>query len=122
MRRYGAKWSLLFRPIAQIALFRALAFTQSYGMELHDAVQRANAVNWAADADFWVDTIIRSNGRMVANAQSIRLAGRIIAYLIGAEWMESEQVDRLRNDYAAARGWTQWSRRAMPTLPKPLTS
>lgn len=121
MRRYGAQWSLLFRPIAQIALFRAFAFTESYGIALRDAVQRANTINWAADADFWVDTIIRSNGRMVANAQSIRLAGRLIAYLIGVDGMESHQIDRLRNDYAAARGWTKWSRQPMPNLPTPMT-
>lgn len=120
MRRYGAKWSLLFRPVAQIALFRALAVTESYGIGLDEAVRRANRVDWAADADFWVDTIIRSNGRMVANAQSIRLAGRVIAYLIGAQHMQSHQIDRLRNDYAAAQGWNQWSRQPMPKLPTPV--
>jgi DNA sulfur modification protein DndB len=120
MRRFGADWSLLFRPIAQVALFRGLGFATAAGVDLPEAVNRLNGINWSADAEFWVDTIIRSNGRMVANAQAIRLAGRVIAYLVAGERMPSTQVDRLRNDYAEARGWKSWSRHPRPQLPTPV--
>jgi DNA sulfur modification protein DndB len=118
LRRYGEKWSLLFRPIAQVALFRGLGFANAAGIELEEAVDRAAKIDWRADADFWLDTIIRSNGRMVANNQSIRLAGRIIAYLIAASRMSSTQIDRLRIDYATARGVSVGSRDAR--LPEPI--
>jgi DNA sulfur modification protein DndB len=118
LRRYGEKWSLLFRPIAQVALFRGLGFAAAAGVGLEEAVDRAVKINWRADAGFWVDTIIRSNGRMVANNQSIRLAGRIIGYLVAGSKMSSTQVDRLRNDYAAARGVSVGSRYAR--LPEPI--
>jgi DNA sulfur modification protein DndB len=117
LRRYGDKWSLLFRPVGQIALFYGLGFAKAEGVGVEDAVERAAKINWRANAPFWVDTIIRSNGRMVPNTQAIRLAGRIIAYLIAGSQMPSPQIDRLRNDYAEARGWTLRSRRAMPRLP-----
>ena len=120
MRRYGEKWSLLFRPVAQVALFRGLGFAKAAGMSVEDAVDRATHIDWHADTDFWIDTVIRSNGRMVAHAQSIRLAGRLIAYLVAADLMTDTQTDRLRNDYAAARGWMIQHRRPMPKLPKPV--
>jgi len=120
MRRYGAKWSLLFRPVAQVALFRGLGFARDAGMSVEDAVARATRIDWRADTDFWIDTVIRSNGRMVANAQSIRLAGRLIAYLAAADLMTDTQIDQLRNDYAAARGWMIQHRRPMPKLPMPV--
>ncbi|HQZ33561.1 MAG TPA: DNA sulfur modification protein DndB [Ilumatobacteraceae bacterium] len=113
LRRYGEKWSMLFRPVAQVALFRGLGFAVAHGLPLEESVARANRINWRADAEFWVDTIIRSNGRMVANAQSIRLAGRLIAYMVAADLMSSLAVDALRRDYRQATGRTS-------SLPKPV--
>lgn len=120
LRRYGGKWSLLFRPVGQVALLRGLGFAFSYGMSLEEATRRCELVDWRADSDIWVDTIIRSNGRMVASTSAIRLAGRVVAYLIAHEHMTRPQLDRLRNDYAEARGWRSGQRGGMPRLPDPL--
>ena len=119
LRRYGTKWSLLFRPVAQVALFRGLGFATAAGLTVKEAVGKAVDIDWSADANFWIDTIIRSNGRMVATSQAIRLAGRLIAYLIAADQMTEGQINRLHNDYAQARGFAVGSRYAK--LPKPVS-
>ncbi len=105
LRRYGEKWSLLFRPIGQIALFRGLSLAVGYGLPIDEAIERANRIDWHSDADFWVDTIIRSNGRMVASGQAIKVAGRLIAYMIASGEMSDLQVNSLRRDYQGLRGY-----------------
>jgi hypothetical protein len=61
----------------------------------------------------WVDTIIYANGHMNAKAQGIRLAGRLIAYLIAADRMTEVDVSRLRNDLSDARDYPM-------KMPKPV--
>lgn len=119
LRRYGAKWSLLFRPIGQVALMRGIGFAHTYGVPVHEAIGRCEQLDWRADSDIWVDTIIRSNGRMVASTSAIRLAGRLVAYMIAGDEMEPLQIDRLRNDYAEARGF-RVGRSGRAALPDPL--
>lgn len=118
MRQYREKWSLLFRPVAQVALFQGLGRMVDAGLDLDEAVRRTNRLNWRASADMWTDTIIRSNGKMVATQQGIRLTGRLIAYLAAADAMKPDEIDRLQRDYATARGWSPYSR-TMPKLPAP---
>ena len=100
-RRSGTRWSLLFRPIAQVALFRGLALAVQVGVPLDVAIERANKVDWRSDAPCWVDTIIRSNGRMVAKDDAVRLTGRVIGYLVAGDVMSNAAVTSIRQDHAA---------------------
>lgn len=104
-RKYGERYSLLFRPVAQIALFWGLEGAVRRGIALDQALERANKVQWSASNPMWVDTIIYANGHMNAKAHGIRLAGRLIAYLIAADKMTDLEVSRLRNDLADARDY-----------------
>jgi DNA sulfur modification protein DndB len=113
-RRRGEKWSLLFRPVGQVALFRGLAEAHGLGVQLDQAIERARRINWRSDAPMWFDTIIRQNGRMVVKQRNVRLAARLIAYLIAADAMRPSEVDRLVHDYAEAQG-----RRS--ALPRPVS-
>jgi DNA sulfur modification protein DndB len=119
MRQYREKWSLLFRPVAQVALFRGIGHCAAHRLSLHQAIQRMNRINWRASAHVWQDIIIRANGRMVATQQAIRLAGRLIAYLVAADKMPLRFIDQLTTDYALARGWTPHHPGKPPGLPKP---
>lgn len=104
-RKYGERWSLLFRPVAQVALFWGLEGAVRRKLPLDTAIERANKVNWSASNPMWVDTIIYANGHMNAKAQGIRLAGRLIAYLIAADAMTDLEISRLRNDLSDARDY-----------------
>lgn len=105
-RKYGERWSLLFRPIAQVALFWGLEGAVRRGISLQQAIERANKIKWSASNPMWVDTVIYANGHMNAKAQGIRLAGRLIAYLIAADKMTDLEISRLRNDISDARDST----------------
>ena len=104
-RKYAERWSLLFRPVAQVALFWGLEGAVRRKVPLETAIERANKVKWSASNPMWVDTIIYANGHMNARAQGIRLAGRLIAYLIAADMMTDLEVSRLRNELSEARDY-----------------
>jgi DNA sulfur modification protein DndB len=112
-RKYGERWSLLFRPVAQVAFFWGLEGAVRRKVPLDEALARANKVKWSASNPMWVDTIIYANGHMNAKAQGIRLAGRLIAYLIAADRMTDVEISRLRNDLSDARDYPM-------KMPKPV--
>lgn len=112
-RKYGERWSLLFRPVAQVAFFWGLEGAVRRKVPLDEALERANKVKWSASNPMWVDTIIYANGHMNAKAQGIRLAGRLIAYLIAADRMTDVEISRLRNDLSDTRDYPM-------KMPKPV--
>jgi DNA sulfur modification protein DndB len=120
MRQYREKSSLLFRPVTHIALFRAISRCVTLGLGEAEAVQRMNRINWRASANTWEDILIRANGHMMTSQQSIRLAGRLIAYMVVADLMTDQAIDELKRDHAVARGWSPHTPGRQPALPKPV--
>jgi DNA sulfur modification protein DndB len=120
MRQYREKWSLLFRPVAQVALFRGLERSTRLGMSASKAIDAMNRINWRASAPMWEDVIIRANGHMIANQQAIRLTGNLIAYLVAADRMSQTSIERLQAQYTLARGWRPHQPGRPPGLPKSL--
>jgi DNA sulfur modification protein DndB len=102
MRSYREPYSLLLRPIGQVALFQGLARAFETGLEIGEAINRANRLCWSASHPQWHDTIIFRNGRMSTRKEGITLAGRLIAFLIAGELMPRTESDRLARDYSDA--------------------
>ena len=119
LRGYHEQWSLLFRPITQVALFRGLGYAVEAGMTLEEAVNRANRVRWRASHVMWVDVIIRANGRMLKSQKEINLAGRLIAYLIAADLLDGPFIQKLAADYQEAKGLPFYGATA-EDLPRPV--
>ncbi|SDO35060.1 DNA sulfur modification protein DndB [Nakamurella panacisegetis] len=118
MRQYQEKWSLLFRPIAQVALFRGIGESIRLGLDAKLAIERMNRIDWRASSNVWMDVIVRSNGKMIASRQAINLGGRLISYFVAEELMDEDAQEVLRRDYALARGWYPGRVGPMPGLPK----
>lgn len=57
LRQFRAKSSLLFRPVGQVALFRAIGICSNLGLAPDDAVDRMNQIKWSASAKIWEDII-----------------------------------------------------------------
>lgn len=104
LRQFRARSSLLFRPVAQVAVFRAIGQCRDLGMRPQSAVDRMNKIRWSASAKLWEDVIIRSNGRMIATKDAIRLTARLITYLVAADRMSDGAIDTLRSNYNFVRG------------------
>jgi DNA sulfur modification protein DndB len=100
--------TLLMRPVGQIALVKGLvyALNASNGdLTRAEAVRRANMLDYSCPpSSMWRDTIVRADGRMVARKEAYDLAARLIAYMIGADYMAEESKQRLWEDWNKARG------------------
>lgn len=100
--------TLLMRPVGQMALVKGLvyALNASNGeLSRVEAVRRANQLDYSCPpASMWRDTIVRADGRMVARKEAYDLAARLIAYMIGADFMTEESKQRLWEDWNKARG------------------
>jgi DNA sulfur modification protein DndB len=107
-RSFQASYSLLFRPIGQIAFTHALCGATQLGMSLEEAVEAAEDAGWSASDEVFCDTVIYANGHMAANEARIRLAGRVGTYLIAWESMSKEAIGALSRDLADAKGLVRY--------------
>lgn len=114
LRQFRAKSSLLFRPAAQVALFRAIGLCTKLGLPAEAAVERMNLIRWQASNDIWEDVIIRSNGRMIASKEAIRLTARFIAYLVAGDQMTGAAIETLQSNYVFARGAKSGRKNILP--------
>jgi hypothetical protein len=83
-------------------------------MPAEDAVERMNRIKWRASEKLWEDVIIRSNGRMIATKDAIRLTARLISYLVAADRMTDAAIETLRSNYVFARGWKSGRKEELP--------
>lgn len=112
-RSFQEPFSLLFRPIGQVAFVEAILGAEALGLSLEQALRSAEKRSWSASDGVFCDTIVFANGRMNAREAAIRLAGRLGTYLVAGKYMDRQTVDQLHTDLAAAKGI--WDFR----LPKP---
>lgn len=104
LRQYREPWSLAFRPVAQVSMFLGLATVVGLGLSFEEAVDRSNAIDWCASSDMWVDTVIHANGKMSTRQEGIKLAGRLISYLISPEKFTTLDKEKLCDDLRRAKG------------------
>ena len=97
MRRFRAEYSLLFRPIGQLAFTHSLVKVRGLGLELSDALERVEDRGWSASDSVFAGTVIHGNGQMATSDSSVALGGELGAYLIAGELMdESHRIDLQR--------------------------
>ena len=111
--------TLLLRPVGQIAMVKGVveAIKNSKGkLTLDEALKRLNKLDWsAAPTNYWRDTIIRADGRMVARKEAYNLAAQLIAHLIGGQYLDDEQRQHLWYEWNKARG------KDVDTVPEQIT-
>jgi DNA sulfur modification protein DndB len=115
MREDNAPYSLLFKPAAQIALFRGLIRAiDGKRLSLHEAVKRANKVDWKMASPLWKDVIIRPNGTIDVRSESLARTEQLIAYLIAADKMSKEEVAAIKSNYNSAKGNEEGEEEELP--------
>ena len=112
--------ALLFKPIAQIALFKGLILAVERSLDLDEALRRANKIDWTLSALIWKDVLVNPAGRIMAKKESYELGAELIAYLLAAEKMSDKEVKELKLEYNRARGNDQAKGDKMEPLPKPV--
>jgi DNA sulfur modification protein DndB len=115
MREDNAPYSLLFKPAAQIALFRGLIRAiDGKRLSLPEAVKRANKVDWKMSSPLWKDVIIRPNGTIDVRSESLARTEQLIAYLIAADKMSKEEIAAIKSNYNSAKGNEEGEEEELP--------
>jgi DNA sulfur modification protein DndB len=103
LRAFQADYSLLFRPIGQIAFMHALVGAVRLGRELEEALEYAEDQGWSAADPLFTDTVVYANGHMAASDYAIKLAGRLGTYLLAADLMPESDIDQLQTELREAK-------------------
>lgn len=103
LRAYQAEYSLLFRPVGQVAFMHALVGVVQLGRPLVKALEYAEDQGWSASDPLFHDTIVYANGHMATSDAAVRLAGRLGTYLLAGDLMKDEAIERLEIDLAQAK-------------------
>jgi DNA sulfur modification protein DndB len=104
LRAFQAEYSLLFRPIGQIAFTHALVGAVRLGRSLEEALEVAEDQGWSASDPLFIGTVVYANGHMATSEYSIKLAGRLGTYLIAHDLMTDEDIQSLQTDLVDAKG------------------
>jgi DNA sulfur modification protein DndB len=105
LREETGKWSLLFKPVGQVALFKGLIIAIDRHVDLELALNRANKCDWRIISPIWKSTIVKPDGKIDAKAESVELAAEIIAYMLSYDKMNDVEKSHLKNLYNKARGF-----------------
>jgi DNA sulfur modification protein DndB len=103
LRAYQAEYSLLFRPIGQIAFVYSLVGAVLLGCSLEEVLDYAEDQGWSAADPLFTDTVVYANGHMAKDEFSIKLAGRLGTYLLAGDLMADEAIKRLESDLRQAK-------------------
>jgi DNA sulfur modification protein DndB len=122
-------YSLLFKPAGQVAMvkgvIKALERGRGKGFTRRQALERVNRIDWRTTSPIWHGTIVTPEGRISVRKESYDLAAELIAYLIGAEFMEKEDIRALKRSYNERRGYNyeEPEEGTVPVeLPEPVTA
>lgn len=122
MRKDDQPYSLLFKSIGQLALFRSLiAATRDARLNLCEAVRRANNIDWRMSSDIWTNILVAPSGTMLRGEQPPNQGAKLIEYLIAADKMTKEEIEAVKREYNIANGVNinDSNIKLMP-LPKPI--
>jgi DNA sulfur modification protein DndB len=93
MRKDDQPYSLLFKPVGQLALFRGLiAATRENRLMLREAVRRASKIDWQMSSEIWTNILVAPSGSMLRGEQPPVQGGKLIHYLIAADKMTEEEI------------------------------
>ena len=104
MREAGESYSLLFKPVGQIAFVKGLIMAIQRKVDKNVAFDRANKCDWKLASDVWENIIARPDGKIIAKKEAIELTSELIAYFLSYDKMESKDKDSLNKRINRARG------------------
>lgn len=125
MRKDDQPYTLLFKSIGQLALFRGLIASIRYNRvsSLDEAVKRANKVDWRMSSSMWTNILTAPSGKMLKGEQPPILGGKLLEYLIAGDTMTTEEIEAFHRDYNNAHGVDIYDdNMALISLPKPVAN
>lgn len=105
MRDASSEYSLLLKPIGQLAMFQGLMLAKSKGADLRDVARKVNSINWAMDDDMWEDILVRASGSILTNLDARNISARLIYYLVYGDHMTTPDIENLRRAFNRSKGF-----------------
>tara|TARA_Y100001968_G_scaffold333490_1_gene396624 strand:+ start:749 stop:2017 length:1269 start_codon:yes stop_codon:yes gene_type:complete len=90
LRTPESTFQLLFLPVGQWAMVKALTIAVDRGQNLEVAVSRLNSINFSSDNDLWTGLAFKTDGKILRNQNYKNATAETIAYMIGSEYMSEE--------------------------------
>lgn len=109
---------LCLKPAGQQAVLNSVSIALENGLELEEVADRLNRIPWELTDELWEGVMV-SGKRILAGRQSVHLASRLIAHLIGTPFSEKDQQALLRELQKARRDDPE-KPKIVKTLPDPL--
>lgn len=129
LRKDTQPTSLLFKPVAQIALIRALMNVSSLtDLSFEEAAFRANQIkDWSMEGAVWRDIIIKSGGNIDNKADAGERLAMLLTYMLAADKLPDvrkyaawRNFNQARNSKALAEFDNTRSTEGLEPLPTPV--
>jgi DNA sulfur modification protein DndB len=104
MRKSGQPYSMLFKPIGQIAMFKGLMRALDRKVAWETALKRLMKIDWNIGSTTWRDVIVTPDGRMIGRKEAYELAANLIAYQLAPDKFKPAERESLHQSYNRARG------------------
>ena len=100
LRVPGKPYSLIMKPIAQMAVIDALVYaTSSNKITLDNAITKINKINWDYEADIWSSVLRKDDGKIENGKSARKRAAAMIIYMIMAYELDETQQHTILRQY-----------------------
>lgn len=100
LRVPGKPYSMIMKPIAQMAIVDALVYAISTNkITLENALTKINKINWDYDADIWENVLRKGDGKIDNGKQARKRAAAMIIYMIMAHQLDEPQQHSILRQY-----------------------
>ena len=102
LRKSTEKYSMLMKPIAQMALVDAIVRLYKLGFDFDLVLKNVNRLKWSMSDDFWKDVIVKADGKIDSGKTVKDRTSSLIVYMLGRSKLTENEVRDIRKQYQTA--------------------
>ncbi|WP_257279604.1 DNA sulfur modification protein DndB [Endozoicomonas sp. ISHI1] len=103
-RSEDQRWSMLLKPVGQMAFFKALVKINERGFNLATTLNNAQTLDWSISNSIWDNVLVRAGKKILSNKDNIDLGSELMAYILCPESLGSSQKEALLDRLNKAKG------------------
>ena len=99
MRKPSEKYSVLMKPIAQMAVVDAIVRLKKLGIEFEKILEDINKLKWSMSDKFWEGVLIKSDGKIDAGKTARDRVASLIVYMLGKPELSEKELIDIKKQY-----------------------
>ena len=99
MRKPSEKYSVLMKPIAQMAVVDAIVRLKKLGIEFEKILEDINKLKWSMSDKFWKSVLIKSDGKIDAGKTARDRVASLIVYMLGKPELSEKELIDIKKQY-----------------------